>query len=47
MGLSFLMTAAGTCFALTVLTDIAYWQTVNLMWQNFSAWLLFAGLLHL
>ncbi len=32
------------CFTLTLLTDIAYWQTENLMWQNFSAWLLFAGL---
>ena len=32
------------CFTLTLLTDIAYWKTENLMWQNFSAWLLFAGL---
>ncbi|PWW04536.1 putative membrane protein [Hoeflea marina] len=32
------------CFTLALLTDIAYWQTANLMWQNFSAWLLFAGL---
>ena len=32
------------CFTLTLLTDIAYWWTVNLMWQNFSSWLLFAGL---
>ncbi len=32
------------CFTLTLLTDIAYWRTVNLMWQNFSSWLLFAGL---
>jgi len=32
------------CFTLALLTDIAYWRTVNLMWQNFSAWLLFAGL---
>lgn len=32
------------CFTLTLLTDIAYWQTANLMWQNFSEWLLFAGL---
>ncbi|OHV80978.1 DUF2231 domain-containing protein [Ensifer sp. LCM 4579] len=31
------------CFTLTLLTDIAYWQTGNLMWQNFSSWLLFAG----
>ena len=32
------------CFTLTLLTDIAYWQTANIMWQNFSAWLLLAGL---
>ncbi len=32
------------CFTLALLTDIAYWQTAHLMWQNFSAWLLFAGL---
>ncbi|MGB3244581.1 MAG: DUF2231 domain-containing protein [Sulfitobacter sp.] len=32
------------CFTLTLLTDIAYWQSANLMWQNFSAWLLLSGL---
>lgn len=32
------------CFTLAFLTDIAFWQTANLMWQNFSAWLLFSGL---
>ncbi|MCQ8783396.1 DUF2231 domain-containing protein [Mangrovibrevibacter kandeliae] len=32
------------CFTLAFATDIAYWQTANLMWQNFSEWLLFAGL---
>jgi uncharacterized membrane protein len=32
------------CFTLTLLTDLAYWQTANLMWHNFSAWLLFAGM---
>ena len=32
------------CFSLTVLTDIAYWQTSNLLWLHFSEWLLFAGL---
>lgn len=32
------------CFSLTLATDIAYWRTANLMWSNFSAWLLFAGL---
>lgn len=31
------------CFSLTVLTDIAYWRTLNLMWLHFSEWLLLAG----
>lgn len=33
------------CFTLTLFTDLAYWATANLMWQNFSSWLLFAGLI--
>jgi len=32
------------CFTLTLLVDIAYWRTSNLMWQHFAEWLLFAGL---
>lgn len=32
------------CFTLTVLTDLAYWQTENLLWLHFSEWLLLAGL---
>jgi uncharacterized membrane protein len=32
------------CFSLSVLTDIAYWQTSNLLWLHFSEWLLLAGL---
>lgn len=32
------------CFTLTLLADIAYWRTANLMWQHFAEWLLFAGL---
>jgi uncharacterized membrane protein len=31
-------------FVLALLTDIAFWATGNLMWQNFSAWLLLTGL---
>lgn len=31
-------------FSLTVLTDIAYWRTLNLLWLHFSEWLLLAGL---
>lgn len=25
-------------------TDIAYWRTADIMWSNFSAWLIMAGL---
>jgi uncharacterized membrane protein len=32
------------CFTLAFATDIAFSQSNNLMWQNFSAWLLLAGL---
>jgi uncharacterized membrane protein len=32
------------CFTLALLTDVAYWQSGELMWQNFSEWLLLAGL---
>ena len=32
------------CFSLTVLTDMAYWRTLNLLWLHFSEWLLLAGL---
>ena len=32
------------CFTLALFTDIAYWRSANLMWQNFSSWLLLAGL---
>ncbi|MDS9468893.1 DUF2231 domain-containing protein [Paracoccus sp. MBLB3053] len=33
------------CFSLTLLCDVAYWRSENLLWQNFSSWLLAAGLL--
>lgn len=33
------------CFTLALLSDIAFWRTSHIMWQNFSAWLLFAGLI--
>ncbi len=35
---------AAAFFALTLVTDWAYTQTMVLMWRDFSAWLLFAGL---
>ena len=33
-----------TCFVGTLITDIAYARTANMLWANFSAWLLVAGL---
>ena len=33
------------CFIGTFVTDLAYWQTANMQWANFSAWLLAVGLL--
>lgn len=41
---TFFVPFAFVCFTLTLLTDIAYWRTSFMMWHNFSAWLLFAGL---
>lgn len=32
------------CFTLALLTDIMYWQTSYLLWAEFSAWLLLAGI---
>ena len=32
-----------TCLIGTLLTDIAYWRTAEMMWANFSAWLVSAG----
>lgn len=32
------------CFTLALGTDITYWRTSNLMWLEFSAWLLLAGI---
>ncbi|HEX4117954.1 MAG TPA: DUF2231 domain-containing protein [Rhizomicrobium sp.] len=34
-----------TCFLGTLVTDIAYAETANMQWANFSAWLLTAGLI--
>jgi uncharacterized membrane protein len=33
------------CLGGTLLTDIAYWQTAEMMWANFSAWLIAAGVI--
>ncbi len=31
------------CFVGTLLTDIAYWRSANILWETFSVWLLTAG----
>ena len=33
------------CFIGALLTDITYWQTAEMMWANFSAWLITFGLM--
>jgi uncharacterized membrane protein len=33
------------CFAGALLTDIAYWRSTEIMWANFSAWLISAGVI--
>jgi len=33
------------CFAGAFVTDLAYWQTSAVMWETFSVWLIFAGLI--
>src|SRR5262245_37726511 len=33
------------CLGGTLLTDIAYWQTAEMMWADFSAWLIAAGVI--
>ncbi|BCG88317.1 hypothetical protein MesoLj113c_44270 [Mesorhizobium sp. 113-3-9] len=38
------MAVANACFIGTLLTDITYWRSAEMMWADFSAWLLFAGL---
>lgn len=36
---------SAACLIGALLTDITYWQTAEMMWTNFSAWLLTFGLL--
>ncbi|TPL54471.1 DUF2231 domain-containing protein [Mesorhizobium sp. B2-4-6] len=40
-----LVTIPIACFVGTLLTDIVYWQTAEMTWANFSAWLLTAGVI--
>ena len=34
-----------SCFALALLTDLAYWKTDSVLWETFSVWLLALGLI--
>jgi uncharacterized membrane protein len=38
-----LISFAVSCFLGTLATDIAYWQTADMMWAEFSDWLVTAG----
>jgi uncharacterized membrane protein len=40
-----LVTIPIACFVGTLLTDIAYAETANMQWANFSAWMLTVGLI--
>jgi len=33
------------CFLATLITDIVYWQSTNMLWADMSAWLLTVGLI--
>lgn len=33
------------CFTGAFITDVAYWESANMQWANFSVWLLTVGLL--
>jgi uncharacterized membrane protein len=33
------------CFIGTLLTDLAYWRTAEMMWADFSAWLVTVGVI--
>ena len=41
---SALLPVPATCFVGALLTDITYWQSANIIWANFSIWLITAGL---
>ncbi|TPK69595.1 DUF2231 domain-containing protein [Mesorhizobium sp. B2-4-19] len=40
-----LVTIPITCFVGTLLTDITYWRTAEMMWADFSAWLVTVGVI--
>jgi uncharacterized membrane protein len=42
--LNFLVSFPIACFTGALATDIAYWQTAQMLWADFSAWLLAVGI---
>lgn len=40
-----LVAFAAACFFGTLATDIAYWRTANVVWVDFSDWLVTAGVI--
>jgi uncharacterized membrane protein len=40
-----LVAFAAACFFGTLATDIAYWRTANVVWADFSDWLVTAGVI--
>ena len=41
---SMLVSFSAAYFAGALVTDLVYWQTPDVMWERFSIWLIFAGL---
>jgi uncharacterized membrane protein len=39
------MASAAACFFGTLVTDVAYWRTANVVWADFSDWLVTAGVI--
>lgn len=42
---SIIVPLAATCLAGALLTDLTYWRTAEMMWADFSAWLVSAGVI--
>ena len=40
-----LVSFSAAYFAGALVTDLAYWQTPDVLWERFSIWLIFAGLI--
>jgi uncharacterized membrane protein len=40
-----LVSFSAAYFTAALVTDLAYWQTLNVLWERFSIWLIVAGLI--